>query len=204
MGRTKRGPAAVLATAGLLALGCLDATSPGLDDDGQNPEDEVACLVDPSPPSFPALPARLPPPAVTTGAVPHQQIDPDVFPELIASMSGQIFAFPEVESRPSTIVDDATAIWLTSDFNFGRPECVIRERELGHIHADGSLHITLPHARIPGAADAGWIERHPWSTTRPRFSAYVMVFTPRDVAEVELIVDLVEVAIDFVRGSTGE
>jgi len=77
---------------------------------------------------------------------------------------------------------------------------VIAQREVGHIHSDGSIHITLPHARIPGAEATGWIERHPWSATRPGFEAYVMIFTPRDLMEVEAIVGLIKDGVSFVRG----
>ncbi|MCZ6821994.1 MAG: DUF5519 family protein, partial [Deltaproteobacteria bacterium] len=100
---------------------------------------------------------------MTTGSVPHQQIDPAIVPEVIDEMAGRIFALPDVESRLSTIVDGATAIWLRDEFNLGRPECVITERVVGHIHFDGSLHVTLPPGRIPGAEAAGWIERHPFA-----------------------------------------
>lgn len=161
----------------------------------------IPCAPAENPLAFPDLPLRGPPAAVTTGRVPHQQINPDIFPDVITVMGRRIFALPEVESRPSTIVDGATAIWLGSEFDLQRPECVIRDRELGHIHLDGSLHVTLPHGRIPGAVTAGWVERHPWSGTRPGFESYVMIFSPRDLGEVAVIVDLLVDGISFVGGA---
>ena len=180
----------------LASWACADTAGPDIDGG-----EEVPCAPDESPFAFPDLPLRAGPPAVTTGSVPHQQINPDVIPEVIDEMGGRIFAPPDVERRPSTIVNGATAIWLREELNLGRPECVIRERELGHIHQDGSLHVTLPHGRIPGAAAAGWIERHPWANTLPGFEAYVMIFSPRDSSEVDVFVELVVQGISFVKGS---
>ncbi len=183
--------------ASLLGAGaCGDTVAPGIIDESE----PVPCAPSESSGAFPDLPLRPGPPAVTTGSVPHQQIAPDIVPEVIAEMAGRIFALPDVESRPSTIVEGASAIWLRDEFNLGRPECVIRERELGHIHLDGSLHVTLPHGRIPGAQAAGWIEPHPWADTRPGFEAYVMIFSPRDSGEVDVILDLVIQGIAFVDG----
>ena len=178
------------------AWACADTVALGIDE-----AEGVPCVPSDMSPAFPDLPLRPGPPAVTTGSVPHQQIDPDIIPEVIDEMAGRIFALPDVESRLSTIVDGATAIWLRDEFNLGRPECVIRERELGHIHLDGSLHVTLPHGRIPGAAAAGWVERHPWADTRPGFEAFVMIFSPRDSSEVDVIFSLIVLGIDFVKGS---
>ncbi len=183
--------------ASLLGAGaCGDTVAPGIIDESE----PVPCAPSESSVAFPDVPLRPGPPAVTTGSVPHQQIAPDIVPEVIAEMAGRIFALPDVESRPSTIVDGASAIWLRDEFNLGRPECVIRERELGHIHLDGSLHVTLPHGRIPGAQAAGWIEPHPWADTRAGFEAYVMIFSPRDSGEVDVILDLVIQGIAFVDG----
>ena len=173
----------------------------GSEPSGVEVPEVVPCSPSGSSVSFPDLPQRAGPPARTTGTVPHQQINPDVIPDVIDEMNERIFDLPDVTRRPSAIVVGAVAIWLRDELNLGRPECVVLLRELGHIHLDGSLHVTLPHGRIPGAVAAGWIERHPWASTRPGFEAYVMIFSPRDSSEVDIIVDLVAQGIDFVKGN---
>lgn len=180
----------------LVAWACAGTADPSID-----LAVDVPCASGESSLAFADLPLRAGPPAVTTGTVPHQQINPDVIPEVIDEMGRRIFALPDVESRPSGIVVGATAIWLREEVTLGRPECVVLGRELGHIHPDGSLHATLPHGRIPGAAAAGWIERHPWASTRPGFEAYVMIFSPRGSNEVDVIVELIAQGISFVKGS---
>lgn len=188
-----RSAAVALLAAGIASCG--DETPAGIEQ-----EEEVPCLPNDPLGLFPTLPARLGPPATTTGTVPHQQTNAVPIPEVIAEMSNRIFASSEVEARPSTIVDGATAIWLRDAFAIGRPECIIRGRELGHIHEDGSLHITLPHGRIPGAEIAGWAEGHPWANSRAGFEAYVMIFSPQDVGELDVIVELVADGLAFVEG----
>jgi phospholipase/carboxylesterase len=59
----------------------------------------------------------------------------------------------------------------------------------------------LPHGRIPGAEAAGWVEGHPWADSRAGFEAYVMIFSPQDLGELDVIVDLIALGIDFVEGS---
>ena len=175
---------------------CTDAAIVGFEE-----MEEVFCVPGATSTTFPDLPFRAGPPATTTGTVPHQQINPAIVPELIDDMSARIFAHDDVESRPSSIVSGATAIWLRDEVTLVRPECVVLERELGHIHQDGSVHVTLPHNRIPGAVAARWIERHPWADTRAGFETYVMIFSPRDSGEVDVIVELISQGISFVVGS---
>ena len=126
---------------------------------GESDEDDP-CLPSAASPVFPDLLDRSGPPARTTGRVPHQQVDPDGVPGVIDAMARQIFALPDVEGRPSLIVETATAIWLRNEVNLARPECLVAQREVGHIHQD-ELDLTLPHGRIPGAETGGWIEQHP-------------------------------------------
>ncbi len=164
--------------------------------------DAGQCAPNPAAPSFfPDLPAREGPPAVTTGEVPHQQIDPEIIPEVIAELHSRIFALPEVESRPTIIgLAGGTAIWLREEINLGRPECVVAGREIAHIHLDGSLHGVLSHGRIPGAVSAGWAEPHPWAGIQPGFEAFVLLFSPRSSEEVDVIFGLILDGLNFVTG----
>ena len=159
----------------------------------------AACEQSPGAPSLlPDLPVRAGPPAVTTGEVPHQQIDPEIIPEVIAELHSRVFSLPDVESRPTII--GATAIWLREEINLGRPECVVAGREIAHIHLDGSLHAVLSHGRIPGAVSAGWAEPHPWAGIQPGFEAFVLLFSPRSSEEVDVLFGLVLDGLNFVTG----
>ena len=147
--------------------------------------------------SFPSLPVRAPPAAVTTGSVPHRQLDPLITPSIIAELHNRVFALPEVEPRESLLVPGATAIWIRPEIIIERPECIVAGREVAHIHLDGSLHSVLPLGRIPAAESAGWVERHPWAGREPGFEAFVMIFSPRSSAEVDVAFDLVREGLTF-------
>ncbi len=162
----------------------------------------VACEPSPDPSGpFPTLPRRADPRAVTSGDVPHVQLNPGSTAELIAELFDQIFSLPILENRPTIIGMAGTrAIWLTESVEITRPECVVAGREFAHIHLDGSLHGVLPHERIPDAVAAGWVELHPFAGSTSGFEAFVMLFAPRSSDEVVVIFDLVVESLNFVTG----
>lgn len=147
------------------------------------------------------IPERAPPAAVTTGEVPHRQMDPQVNQLAIAELQARVLEIPEVELGRSGNVMDATEIRIRDGVDIKRPECLIGERAVAHIHFDGSLHGVVPHSRIAEAQAAGWIEPHPWAGVRPGFEAYVLIFTPRSSEEVDVVLDLVSEGLRFVSGS---
>lgn len=151
--------------------------------------------------SFPSLPLRAGPPAVTSGEVPHVQLNPDFKPEVIEELFSRIFDLPILENRPTIIGMGGTrALWLTDGVPITRPECVVAGREFAHIHLDGSLHAVLPHQRIPEAVAAGWAELHPWAGVMPGFEAFVMLFTPRSSEEVDVIFQFILESLNFITG----
>ena len=170
-------------------------------DAGSGPDSgPVTCEPAPEPAFFRPLPPREGTPGVTTGDVPHFQLNPESTPELIAQLFDEIFSVSFFENRASTLSIDARAIWVTEGIEITRPECVISGREVAHIHLDGSLHAVLPHERIPDAEAAGWVELHPWAGVNPGFEAFVMVFAPRSSDDVAVIVELVFESLNFVTG----
>lgn len=77
--------------------------------------------------------------------------------------------------------------------------------EVCHVHgSDGSLHMTLYPADAKLVIERGWGERHPiarggfFSRFVPRH--FVMVYAPRDEAEVEIVVRIVGAAVWWVSG----
>jgi len=67
------------------------------------------------------------------------------------------------------------------------------EREFAHLHPDydGSLHMTLPPGIVDQVIDNGWAERHPLAGKFGLPDHIVMVYGPRDEAELEVVVALV-------------
>jgi phospholipase/carboxylesterase len=139
--------------------------------------------------------------AVTSGEVPHVQLNPESTPEVIAELFDRVFARANLEDRPSILGMQGTrALWLTEAVAITRPECVVGVREFAHIHVDGSLHAVLPFGLIPQAVAAGWAERHPFALTTRGFEAFVMLFAPRSSEEVDVILQFILDSVDFITG----
>jgi phospholipase/carboxylesterase len=66
------------------------------------------------------------------------------------------------------------------------------QHEFAHLHpvADGSLHMALPPAIVQPVIDNGWAERHPLAGKYGLPDNIVMVFGPRDDAELQVVLDL--------------
>jgi phospholipase/carboxylesterase len=67
------------------------------------------------------------------------------------------------------------------------------EREFAHLHPrrDGSLHMSLPPAIVETVVDNGWAEYHPLAGKHGLPTNIVMVYGPRDEAELDIVSALV-------------
>ena len=114
-----------------------------------------------------------------------------------------MFALPDAEERPSLVsVPGARALWLRDGIEAGAADAFMIEREFAHLHParDGSLHMALPRRRAETAIAAGWAELHPMARLGYLPPTVVMVFGPRDVAELEIVYGLV---LDSYRNAGG-
>ena len=66
-----------------------------------------------------------------------------------------------------------------------------------HIHGvtDTSTHLCLPIERALMICELGWGEVHPYGD----FGTEIMVYGPRDEAELEVIVSIIEESLEFAR-----
>jgi len=66
-----------------------------------------------------------------------------------------------------------------------------------HIHGvtDTSIHLCLPVERANEVCRLGWGEAHPFGD----FGTEIMVYGPRDGAELEVILSLIEESLTFAR-----
>ena len=171
-------------------------------DSGPGSESAVCEPLDGEIRTFPVLPQRADPPGVTSGEVPHVQVNPESTPEVIDELFSRVFAMPNLENRPSILAMQGTrALWLTEAVAITRPECVVAGREFAHIHVDGSLHAVLPFGLIPQAVEAGWAEPHPFAASVDGFEAFVMLFAPRNSDEVGVILQFIMDSVDFITGA---
>jgi hypothetical protein len=150
------------------------------------------------------LPTRREPRPRTTPTNPHTQLDQQ--PEdrrLRDELARRLFALEGVEERPSAIsVPGARALWLAEDVEAGPPEAFLVGREFAHLHPhpDESLHAMLPPALAAEAESAGWAEPHPVARLGLIPETAVMIYAPRDEAELDVVERLVRASYEFARG----
>jgi len=129
----------------------------------------------------------------TTATNPHTQLDQNAPAEL------QERLFAVVSGLPGVVVG-ASLVSVPGTRAFHLPGCrrpavggFMIEREFAHLHPDydGSLHMTLPPGIVDQVIDNGWAERHPLAGKFGLPDHIVMVYGPRDEAELEVVVALV-------------
>jgi phospholipase/carboxylesterase len=136
---------------------------------------------------------RLGPRPRTTPTNPHTQLDQ------IAPVAMQEALFARA-SGLAGVVGGGSHVSVPGARAFHLPECrqaapggFMIEREFAHLHParDGSLHMALPPGIVDAVIENGWAERHPLAGKHGLPSNIVMVYGPRDDAELEIVFALV-------------
>jgi hypothetical protein len=151
----------------------------------------------------PPLPPRQGARPRNTPTNPHTQLDQQPVDLALADELGRrLFALPGVVERPSGIsVPGARALTLAPGEPMGPPEAFMVDREFAHLHPspDHSLHAMLPPDVAQAAIDAGWAELHPVARAGLLPPTAVMLYAPRDEAELAVVERLVEASHRFAR-----
>lgn len=150
-----------------------------------------------------ALPERDGPRRETTGSVPHVQLDAQPVPEVDAELRRRVFQLPGVQDSPSDrSLPGARGLALSGDLDLARPDVISGSREFAHIHPDGSLHVWAPVDLAREVHETKWGEIHPWVDQEGFWDGVVMVFTPETFEELEITIDIVVDAYNFVTGAS--
>lgn len=149
-----------------------------------------------------ALPERKRARPPTHQGMPHAQIGIQPVAAINAELFRRSFSLPNVQNRPTVIsVPGARALWLTENVSLAHPEVIARGREFAHIHPDGSLHLSLPPERAREAVEKGWAEPHPIASYLG-IEGMVMVYTPLDEKELDVVFQLIVESYNFVTVSS--
>ena len=152
-----------------------------------------------------SLPIRETPRPMTTTGVPHVQINVEPVPELTAELLRRVATLPDVEIRDTVIsLPGAKGFWLRDALRLAHPEIIIGGREFAHMHPDGSLHASLPTPLALEAINAGWAISHPWSKQRAGWEGFVMIYSPMNMTELDVVLDLVTRSYHFITGRNFE
>jgi hypothetical protein len=150
-----------------------------------------------------AWPSRVGERPRTTPTNPHTQLDQQpVDLRWIEELARRAFRLPGVLVEPSRIsVPGARALVLAPDEPTGPPEAFLIGREFAHLHPapDHSLHAMLPPETVTEAVAAGWAEPHPVALRGLIPPTAVMLYAPRDEAELEVIEGLLRASHAFAR-----
>jgi hypothetical protein len=153
-----------------------------------------------------SLPRRAGARPRTTPTNPHTQLDQQPGDSRwTEELARRVFALPGVLEEPSGIsVPGARALVLAPDEPAGPPEAFLIGREFAHLHPhpDHSLHAMLPTETVTDAVAVGWAEPHPLALRGLIPSTAVMLYAPRDEAELDVIESLVRTSHAFARGSS--
>lgn len=147
------------------------------------------------------LPRRISQVPGTTNSVPHIQIDVRTDTALSQQLLRQVEKIQGVEIGATVISMHGTkGFFVNGNVPIMRPTRIVGGREFAHMHPDGSLHASLSNEHALEAVKKGWATYHPWSTERPGWEGFVMIYTPQSSGELEVILQLVKASYDFVTG----
>lgn len=135
--------------------------------------------------------------------MPHQQLSQNaplsLQEELWHRMTGLEGVRP---GRSHVSLPDTRALHLDPRLATGPGDAFFAGTEFAHLHgaSDGSLHLMLPVSVAGDAIDKGWSELHPVARRGAGPPTLVMLYGPRDEAELEVVWRLVQTSYAFARG----
>ena len=150
-----------------------------------------------------SLPQRSGEKPKTSSTNPHQQLDQNPPADIYASLKERAFALPDIERRPSELsVPGAEALWLDEEKKKPSEKAFMIGNEFAHVHPayDGSMHMALNDEDVPEVLDKGWGEFHPNVLRGMSPRNTVMIYGPRDEAELDVIMEILSASYRFARG----
>ncbi len=150
------------------------------------------------------LPQRRGPKPETTARLPHSQLTQHGPDSIVDQLHVWCFDLPGVANEHSRIsVPGARALVLHDCANCNHDAFMVG-REFAHIHPhpdSGSMHLKLSAEDAQSVIDAGWGENHYLVTQGHYPMGLVMVFSPRDDAELETVKTIVARSYEYATGT---
>jgi len=138
-------------------------------------------------------------------AGPQTQLSQQSPPELWGRLAARVFALPGVEEGHSQVSPASSrAVFLRELPEERMPETSLApgmRLEPVHLHgvADTSIHLCLPTGRAREVIALGWAEPHQYGD----FGTEVLVYGPRDDAELDAVIGLIGESLAFALGEGG-
>lgn len=139
----------------------------------------------------------------TTPTNPHTQLTQNAPAPLQARVFEHARALPGVVVGASYVSVPGTRAFHLPTSRATERSAFLVEREFAHLHpvTDGSLHLVLPPSHVATLLENGWGERHPLAGRHGLPDNIVMVFGPRDEAELAIVCGIVDTSHAWATGS---
>jgi hypothetical protein len=135
--------------------------------------------------------------------MPHQQLSQNAPLSLQEELWQRMTGLEGVRPGGSHVsLPDTRALHLDPRLATGPGDAFFAGTEFAHLHgaSDGSLHLMLPVSVAGDAIHKGWSELHPVARRGAGPPTLVMLYGPRDEAELEVVWRLVQTSYAFARG----
>ncbi|MEM9332322.1 MAG: hypothetical protein AAGA53_13420 [Pseudomonadota bacterium] len=141
----------------------------------------------------------------TTRHIPHSQLNQHGTDEIVSKLHEWCFSLPNVNNEHSRIsVPGARALVLHDQCDCNADAFMVG-REFAHIHPhpdNGSMHVKVSAKDAKDIIEAGWGEDHFLVTLGRYPPGLIMVFSPRDDEELNVIKKIVTRSYAYATGST--
>jgi len=153
------------------------------------------------------LPTRAGDRPAVSWTIPQQQLSDTSPPGIQEQLFTRVSAWPGVDTGPSGISVPGARAFVVERTESAPVDAFLVPRvgEFAHLHPgyDGSLHLTLPPVLAADAVAKGWAVMHPWAGIRLA-PGFVLVYGPRDAAELDVVTRIVEASHAFATGRLAE
>lgn len=140
----------------------------------------------------------------TTSSLPHSQLTQHGPDGIIDQLHSWCFSLPDVVNEPSAISVPGTRALVMRDDAICNGDAFMIGREFAHIHPhpdNGSMHLQLPADDAFEVTSKGWGEDHYLVTQGHRPTGLVMVFSPRDENELEVVKSIVKRSWEYANNN---
>ena len=141
----------------------------------------------------------------TTDRLPHSQLTQHGPDHIVQALHDWCFALPQVANEHSAISVPGARALVLHEGTVCNHDAFMVGREFAHIHPhpdSGSMHIKLSAEDAAAVVAAGWGEDHYLVTQGHYPPGLIMVFSPRDEAELEVVKKIVTRSYEFATGAS--
>lgn len=136
----------------------------------------------------------------TTRSLPHSQLTQHGPDEIVDALHQWAFALADVDNHHSLVAVPGTRALVMRAGVETNERAFMAGREFAHIHPppdNGSMHIMLPAIDAAEVCDKGWGEDHYLVTQGHMPKGLVLVFSPRNADELEVIKTIVSYSYEY-------